>query len=459
VAPTRPCVADVLVVGGGPAGAAAAITLARAGRDVLVVDKAAFPRDKTCGDGLTTGALRHLERLGLDPGTVPSWTVVDEIVIRDPAGREVTFPLPADGTQHAAVARRAELDAALLDRARHAGAEVRDGHAATHVDPGGVDPDQPDSVVVGVAGVGPVRARYVIAADGMWSPLRRRLGLDPPGYRGDWHAFRQYVAGVSERAGRELFVSFEPDLVPGYFWSFPVGRGGANIGFGIPRLPLPDDDGHTTAYPVGAMGQVWADLLRRPHVRSFLGPAATPEGPPRAWPIPSRVSRVTPARARVLLAGDALAAGDPMTGEGIGQALATGVWAAEALIDAGPFRPASAASRYARRVSSELVPDDAMARLLVRALRHRRGVATAVRVTGATDWTRRNFARWLFEDYPRAVAVTPTRWRRGLLGAAGAYGSPGASGARSAPEGTTPAVRSPDPQGSNPGNVAATWPR
>jgi len=67
------------------------------------------------------------------------------------------------------------------------------------------------------------------------------------------------------------------------------------------------------------------------------------------------------------------------------------------------------------------VPDDAMARLLVRALRHRRGVRTAIRVAGATDWTRRNFARWLFEDYPRAIAVTPRRWRRGLLTADGAY--------------------------------------
>jgi len=62
--------ADVAVVGGGPAGAAAAITLARAGRDVVLVDKARFPRDKCCGDGLTTGALRLLETLGFDPSTV-----------------------------------------------------------------------------------------------------------------------------------------------------------------------------------------------------------------------------------------------------------------------------------------------------------------------------------------------------------------------------------------------------
>ena len=80
---------DVVVVGGGPAGAAAAITLARAGRDVRAVDKATFPRDKCCGDGLTTGALRLLEALGLDPATVPSWQRVDDVVVRSPSGRDV----------------------------------------------------------------------------------------------------------------------------------------------------------------------------------------------------------------------------------------------------------------------------------------------------------------------------------------------------------------------------------
>ena len=64
---------DVVIVGGGPAGSAAAITLARAGRSVTVIDKASFPRDKCCGDGLTTGALRRLEGLGLSPSAIPSW--------------------------------------------------------------------------------------------------------------------------------------------------------------------------------------------------------------------------------------------------------------------------------------------------------------------------------------------------------------------------------------------------
>src|SRR3954464_10445681 len=87
-------VCDVSVVGGGPAGVAAAVTLARAGREVVLVDKARFPRDKCCGDGLTTGALRRLERLGLRPESVPSGQVVEDVEIRSPSGRTVAFGLP-----------------------------------------------------------------------------------------------------------------------------------------------------------------------------------------------------------------------------------------------------------------------------------------------------------------------------------------------------------------------------
>src|SRR5215218_8628619 len=105
---------DVVVVGAGPAGTAAAITLARAGRDVVVVDKATFPRDKICGDGLTTAALRELEDLGLAPSDVASWQRVDDVVVRSPSGRTVRFPLPRDRGQYAVIARRADLDAALV---------------------------------------------------------------------------------------------------------------------------------------------------------------------------------------------------------------------------------------------------------------------------------------------------------------------------------------------------------
>ncbi|MFO7279313.1 MAG: geranylgeranyl reductase family protein [Thermoanaerobacterales bacterium] len=397
---------DVVVVGAGPAGAAAAITLARAGREVTLVDKARFPRDKICGDGLTTGALRLLEDLGLDPGAVVSWRRVDDIVVRGPSGHQVTFPLPRGQGTYAAVARRADLDAALLERARAAGAKVLDGHACTGV----VEGDE--GVTVAVEGAGELEAGFVVAADGMWSPVRKHLGLATPGYRGEWHAFRQYFTGVTGPAASQLIVWFEPDILPGYAWSFPLPDGRANVGFGIQR-------GGKVAR-VQEMAAIWPDLLARPHVRAALGPDAQPEAPHRAWPIPARIDRVELTGRRTLFVGDAAAATDPLTGEGIGQALLTGVLAARAILDHGPAAPAVTAA-YVRAARAALLADHRMSMLLIRAVRHRKGVRAGLRLAGATAWTRRNFARWLFEDYPRAMIVTPRRWHRGMFTGPGAF--------------------------------------
>src|SRR5262249_34582059 len=147
------------------------IVLARAGRDVVLLDKARFPRDKCCGDGLTTGALRRLEALGLRPEDVASWTRTDTCVVRSPSGRAVELDLPSGVGSFAAIARRADLDAALVDVARAAGVKVQDGHALTAAAaaPAG------GHVVLDVEGLGTVRARYAVGADGMWSPLRKGL--------------------------------------------------------------------------------------------------------------------------------------------------------------------------------------------------------------------------------------------------------------------------------------------
>lgn len=396
--------ADVVVVGAGPAGAAAAAELGRAGRRVVVVDRARFPRDKTCGDGLTAGALRHLDELGLDPADVPSWRPVHDAEVTSPSGRTVQLPLPGGDGVWAVVARRHELDAALVDLARRAGAEVREGVALTGVDQLG------DRVAVTLADGGRLEARWLVGADGMWSPTRRALGVSVPGYRGEWHAFRQYVTDVAPAAGDRLHVWFEPDLLPGYVWSFPLADGSANIGLALRR---------GGSWQVGAMAELWPEVLARPHIRAVLGPHHRPEGPHRAWPIPARIGHVVLSAGRALWVGDAAAAADPMTGEGIGQALATGRWAADAIVHGDGA--VDVRRRYDAAVHASLTIDHALADLLVRALRHRKGNRTALWLTDRSDWTRRSFARWLFEDYPRAVLATPRRWHRGVLSGPGAY--------------------------------------
>ena len=101
---------DVLIVGTGPAGCAAAITARRLGLKVTAIDRATFPRDKCCGDGLTTLALRELDSLGLTP-SASSWLTVNDAYIRSPSGRELHLQLPRNRGQYAAIVKRVELDA------------------------------------------------------------------------------------------------------------------------------------------------------------------------------------------------------------------------------------------------------------------------------------------------------------------------------------------------------------
>jgi len=407
---------DLLIVGAGPAGAAAALEAASEGLEVTVVDKARFPRDKCCGDGITTAALRQLDELGVDITHLPSHRAIDGFVLTSPKGVAHHYPLAPN---HGAVVRRAELDNALVDAARKAGAVVHEERPLERIEIMG------ERVQVW-AGGHEHQAKWLIAADGMWSPTRRLLGAaanpalpsmdsaepnegaatPPRRYLGEWHAFRQYFEQVSPAAQQTLMIWFEPDLLPGYVWSFPEGDGAANVGFGIHR-------GHH--YSTQDMGRLWPELLQRPHIAEFLGADAVPEAPHRAWPIPARLGGL-PLSAhggRVLFAGDAAAATDPLTGEGIGQALETGRMAARAIGNASS--PSEAARDYARELRLGMQRDHTMANLTSKILASESLTEWGLRLASATNWTTKQFALWLFEAYPRATVFNPRRWY-GTLG-------------------------------------------
>jgi geranylgeranyl reductase family protein len=406
-------VVDVLVVGAGPAGIAAALAAHDAGARVLAVDKARFPRDKTCGDGLTTAALRQLDALGLDVRALPSYASVHETVIVGPDGREIVLPLPPTG-EHACVVTRVELDAALVQLARDRSVDVREQAPITGLRVTG------DAVEAELGDGGRVRAGWLVAADGHYSPTRRLLAAHAPASNhaadgdvdlGTWHAFRQYFRGVDER---RLWVFFEEDLLPGYAWVFPVGSDRANVGFGVLR-----DDRHGARHGK-ELAQLWRDVVGRARVRRVLGPRAEADGPARAWPIPaSWDERLLTGAPRVLYAGDAAGVVDPMTGEGIAQALETGALAGRAVTRAGA--PVDIAEQYRASARTALGRDLRFAAVLQRVLSSSAGARVALRAAGLTPWTRRNFARWMFEDYPRAVVFTPDRWQRGLFTRPGAY--------------------------------------
>ena len=392
---------DVLVVGAGPAGTAAALTAHARGLTVAWADKAAFPRDKTCGDGLTTQALRLLEHLGFSRTELAAaeYVPVTEAVLVSPSGRVVSLPLPRDG-DHAGVIPRVSFDAALVAFARRRGVELMSDRAVQDVAVTG------DRVKVGFADGETIEARHVIAADGHWSTVRRSLHPGAPADLGTWHAARQYFENVDDD---RLWAVFEPDLLPGYAWIFPAPNGGANVGFGCLREGRRGRD----------LRALWPDLLARPRLQEILGPRARPVGTVHAWPIPTRyeIDRLTDGP--VLYVGDAAAVVDPMTGEGIAQAIESGMLAADAVAASGSV--ADIAARYRRHVDRHLGRDLRFAAWLQRALASAPAANATFRAVDACDWTRRNFARWLFEGYPRRVLLTPDRWQRQRFTAPGAF--------------------------------------
>ena len=386
---------------------ACAATLHAAGHEVTVVDKATFPSDKCCGDGLTTNALRILEELHFDPSRVPDWQVCDQVEMRSPDGRVIELPLPDIGGIFAAIAPRQQLDHALVMHGRDMGITVLEGHAFVSL-----PRNDDEGVSAEIEGLGTIEADYVIAADGMWSPVRKSLGLSSPGYLGEWHAFRQYIGNVNGSANTKLHIWFDDDLLPGYAWSFPLPGNRVNFGFGILR---------TSDRSTKFMNDTWRNLLTRPHIVEALGAEFVPEDRHTAWPIPARINTAVRSCGRVLFIGDAVCATDTLTGEGIGQALETGIAAADAIITGSD--PSDVRKKYSKRLDQELLADHRMSAVLGRAMASPRIARMVLALVSTNDWTKRNFVRWMFEDERRAIVLTPRRWHRKFLARPGAYQS------------------------------------
>lgn len=382
---------DLAIVGAGPAGSSCAITAAKLGLNVALIDKASFPRDKCCGDGLTASALRHVNRLGVDVRELEGYCGITRTLMSSPSGRVAEIPVEPS---LAAVVPRVHFDAALVDAARERGVTVLEATELKEADANSED------VTLRTSGE-PVRARYAVGADGIWSPLRRALGLETRSYLGEWHAFRQYVEDVAQPRD-ELWVWFEKDLLPGYAWSFPSSQGAANVGFGIHRGPRTSGK---------QLQEIWSSLMDRPAIREVLGDKAARLQRHKAWPIPvtNDPALLSDAGGRVLFAGDAARLADPMTGEGIGQALESGVAAAESVARYSGD-PQRCAKEYHSRLRGMRL-DNRLAARLSSVLSTPLGARAAIKGASLTPATAKLFGKWLFEDYPRAQPVTPWRWR------------------------------------------------
>ena len=305
---------DLLVVGAGPAGSAAAAWAARAGWDTLLVDAAVFPRDKTCGDGLTPRAIGELQRLGVE-----DWLrarSVNQGLRAHGFGQTLLLPWPGGSLPDwgSAVAR-VELDDHLRTTAMKVGARALDGARAVDVRWSG---DRVSAVVLRTAdGDVEVACDRLVVADGVRSPLGKRLGRE-------WH--RDTVYAVAGRSYVDSAMSDDPwisshlelrdeqdEILSGYGWVFPLGNGSVNLGAGT--LATAKRPAEVAIKP---LMQVYADTIADDF--KLTGELRAPTS--ALLPMGGAVTNV--AGPNWALIGDAAACVNPLNGEGIDYGLESG---------------------------------------------------------------------------------------------------------------------------------------
>lgn len=354
--------ADVVVIGGGPAGASAGYWLASRGHRVVIVERRSFPRSKACGDVVTPRAVHQLEAMGLGPA-LDQWHHLDGVrLVGHGHRRELAWPRHPDTPSYGLVVRRRELDELVVQQASDAGAEVLHGHDA-------VEPIVERGFVRGalvrsaLGALHEVRSHYVVVADGANSTFGRTLGTSRSR---DWPyatAIRSYWPSP-----RHLDHQMELSLdltdrqgaaVPAYGWVAPVGDGTVNVGVGLLSTAR-DFKSLNVAHLLDAYVTDAAE-------RWSIDPAAS-TGVVRMGRVPMGASVQPNAGPTFLVVGDAAGAASPFTGVGIDAAYETGRLAAEvlhaALGESGP----TALQRYPRLLADAYGDPYKTARLWARLL-------------------------------------------------------------------------------------------
>ena len=350
---------DVLVIGGGPAGSSCAYWLAEAGWDVALVEKKVFPREKTCGDGLTPRSVRQITDMGIEGALAGAHRYTG---LRAHAfGRVLDLPWPEHPSfpSYGYVVTRHDLDAIVNERAVKAGATVWQGTEALEpildddrapVDPGTGDAPLPSCVgaVVKERATGAtreVRARYVVVADGANSRFGRALGTSRDRNLPMGMALRGYYTSPGhDRPFIESHLDIrdgDGGLVPGYGWIFPLGDGRVNVGVGL----LSTD-------------HRWKGVNTSTLMEHFVVYApeewelapATALGSPTGGKLPMGLAVGPRVGATTLVVGDAGGSINPFNGEGIAYGYESGRLAAASLGEALCGDGVDALLRYESRL-------------------------------------------------------------------------------------------------------------
>jgi len=404
----RSCRVDVVVVGAGPAGCAAATAAAEAGREVLLLERMFVPRDKPCGDGVASRAVAALQTMGveerirrrgyhpvLDYRLVSSW---GEIV-------RAGLPSFGKGAGYAYVVPRLELDALLVERVREAGARVEEGVRATGV------VEEGDSLIVQGYAAGneavSVRASVAIGADGSRGSFSRKVMRNGP-LVPSAVGIRAYAEGVEGLDGALSFF-LDRRLLPGYGWIFPSGSEGrpANVGVGLDRASL------RRISRKGAGGL-------RSLLQWFLGPESSAGrctrnirlvSTPTPFPLQLDFRSGLRRSKRVLFCGDAANLINPLSGEGIAYALESGRMAglaAARAVEGGEEE----LRRYEEAVAEDQGHEFRYSGLLKQLLVHSWGNGAVIRLLGRDEGLARGGMGILANTVPVGWLVRPLVWSR-----------------------------------------------
>ena len=398
---------DLLVVGGGPAGAATAYWAATHGLDVVVVERKTFPRDKTCGDGLTPRAVHQLEVMGLGP-TLERYHRFEGLrAIAHGRTLEMAWPDHSTYPSYGYVVRRCDLDAFVADHAVTAGATLLQGTEAVRP----VNP--PDKSVAGSIGGAIVLdrasgverticARHVVVADGANSRFGRALGTVRD---------RAYPMGMAIRGYFESPLHDDPWIessldvrdregkaMPGYGWIFPVGNGTINVGIGL-LSTFRDYKQINTSH----LFEEFARTLPEHWQIDPTRPIASPTG----GRLPMAGSVGPKAGPNWLVVGDAAGSVNPFNGEGIDYAYETGRMAANLIAAASARGDNAVLARYPDLLEEEYGLYFKVARLFSRVIGNptliRELTRVGMRSQPLMEWALRIMAN-LMRDEDRGAA-------------------------------------------------------
>ncbi|NOZ74446.1 MAG: geranylgeranyl reductase family protein [FCB group bacterium] len=374
---------DVIIVGAGPAGTAAAIVLARTGKSVLIVDSAPFPREKACGDGILPEAASILAELDVLPKVLsgPCQTIA-HITVHAPSGTSLKVTIKPQSPDHRfLMISRFDFDNILLQKALDCGATFLRDRVTTLL--------RNSDVVSGVRVQNhgkskSIYAKTVIGADGSSSVVRRNItGKRPPV---DSIAIRAYLEPYQYPVDSAEFF-FTPDLFPGYAWVFPLSATRANIGLGLDLARY-----RKTAPGLKTLLQ---SFLLQPDVSGLVKSEAriVSRKSGAYWFIVKHPSPV--AYPGVLLTGDAAGFMDPLSGEGIRNALLSGKIAGEVInqFRERAFSAEQLSEAYSNRIQQEILPG--LARSLRIQQRFLRSPRRFNRLIGGARWLYPLVRPWL----------------------------------------------------------------